>query len=282
MHCDGRTVTQMATVGGFVAPGFERVAEVMANGATVSWAMANAGGTGSGLRRRGRCLLRLRRRRVCRRPGPGSAGDDRPWDETTRGVIMSSTKGMTAVCAHVLEDRGELDLDAPVVRYWPEFGQAGKERPPCASSSAISRARSGCPAPIALLGWDGTGWDDTRPSRPGWPRASRPGNRGPATAITASPSAGWSASWCGGSAGAAWAGSSKTEVAGPLGATCSIGTPAAEVGSVATVLEFPVKPGQEGALTAIDPTSKSGRSVLAGAHGSLFADEDGRPVSPTS
>jgi CubicO group peptidase (beta-lactamase class C family) len=38
-----------------------------------------------------------------------------------------------------------------------------------------------------------------------------------------------------------------------------------------------VKPGQEGALAAIDPASKSGRSVLAGAHGSLFADEDGRP-----
>jgi CubicO group peptidase (beta-lactamase class C family) len=38
-----------------------------------------------------------------------------------------------------------------------------------------------------------------------------------------------------------------------------------------------VKAGQEGALAAIDPASKSGRSVLAGAHGSLFADEEGRP-----
>jgi CubicO group peptidase (beta-lactamase class C family) len=58
---------------------------------------------------------------------------------------------------------------------------------------------------------------------------------------------------------------------------CSIGTPADRLGSVATVIDFPVKPGKESALRAIDPESKSGRSVLAGAHGSLFADERGRP-----
>ena len=39
----------------------------------------------------------------------------------------------------------------------------------------------------------------------------------------------------------------------------------------------PCKPGKESALRAIDPESRSGRSVLAGAHGSLFADEEGRP-----
>ena len=39
-----------------------------------------------------------------------------------------------------------------------------------------------------------------------------------------------------------------------------------------------MKPGKEGALRAIDPESKAGRSVLAGAHGSLFADEAGRPT----
>ncbi len=42
-------------------------------------------------------------------------------------------------------------------------------------------------------------------------------------------------------------------------------------------MEFPVRPGKESALRAIDPASRSGRSVLAGAHGSLFADEEGRP-----
>ena len=37
------------------------------------------------------------------------------------------TKTMTALCALILADRGELDLDAPVAHYWPEFAAAGKE-----------------------------------------------------------------------------------------------------------------------------------------------------------
>ena len=34
---------------------------------------------------------------------------------------------MTFLCALMLADRGELDLYAPVVNYWPEYGQQGKE-----------------------------------------------------------------------------------------------------------------------------------------------------------
>ena len=49
-----------------------------------------------------------------------------PWLEDTIVNVFSTTKGMTAICAHRLIQRGELDLDAPVVRYWPEFGAAGK------------------------------------------------------------------------------------------------------------------------------------------------------------
>ena len=71
----------------------------------------------------------------------------------------------------------------------------------------------------------------------------------------------------------------EAEVAAPLGVAgaISIGTPASELPSVASVMEFPVKPGTQSALRAIDPESKSGRSVLAGAHGSMFADELGQP-----
>lgn len=50
-----------------------------------------------------------------------------PWGQDTVSVVFSSTKGATALCAHILAARGLLDLDAPVVRYWPEFGQAGKD-----------------------------------------------------------------------------------------------------------------------------------------------------------
>ncbi len=51
----------------------------------------------------------------------------RVWDEDTIALVASTTKGAVAICAHLLVQRGELDLDAPVVEYWPEFRAAGKE-----------------------------------------------------------------------------------------------------------------------------------------------------------
>ncbi len=55
---------------------------------------------------------------------------NRPWRRNTIVQVASTTKGATAICAHMLVQRGELDLDAPVARYWPEFGAAGKEQIP--------------------------------------------------------------------------------------------------------------------------------------------------------
>jgi len=52
---------------------------------------------------------------------------NRPWDKDTIVQVASTTKGAAAICAHLLVQRGELDLDAPVVRYWPEFGSGGKD-----------------------------------------------------------------------------------------------------------------------------------------------------------
>jgi CubicO group peptidase (beta-lactamase class C family) len=53
--------------------------------------------------------------------------DGEAWDRDTVSIIFSSTKGAMALCAHMLADRGQLDLNAPIVKYWPEFGQNGKE-----------------------------------------------------------------------------------------------------------------------------------------------------------
>ena len=52
----------------------------------------------------------------------------RAWERDTIVNVFSTTKTMTALCALMLADRGELDLHAPVARYWPEFAAAGKER----------------------------------------------------------------------------------------------------------------------------------------------------------
>lgn len=53
-----------------------------------------------------------------------------PWVEDTIIVVFSTTKGATAICANRLAQEGRLDVNAPVVDYWPEFGQAGKESIP--------------------------------------------------------------------------------------------------------------------------------------------------------
>jgi CubicO group peptidase (beta-lactamase class C family) len=62
--------------------------------------------------------------------GLADSESKRPWNEDTVALVASTTKGATAICAHMLVQRGQLDLDAPVVKYWPEFGANGKDRIP--------------------------------------------------------------------------------------------------------------------------------------------------------
>jgi len=51
----------------------------------------------------------------------------RPWEMDTILTVYSTTKTMTSLTALLLADRGEMDFDAPVARYWPEFAANGKE-----------------------------------------------------------------------------------------------------------------------------------------------------------
>lgn len=51
----------------------------------------------------------------------------RPWQYDTIVSTFSVSKAVVSTMGHMLIDRGEIDLDAPVARYWPEFGQNGKE-----------------------------------------------------------------------------------------------------------------------------------------------------------
>lgn len=53
------------------------------------------------------------------------AGD--PWEEDTISISFSTTKGVASTLLHLHADRGLIDYDAPVSRYWPEFAEAGKE-----------------------------------------------------------------------------------------------------------------------------------------------------------
>jgi len=50
-----------------------------------------------------------------------------PWDEHTITNVWSSTKTVTSLAALMLVDRGQLDVDAPIAKYWPEFAAGGKQ-----------------------------------------------------------------------------------------------------------------------------------------------------------
>ena len=58
--------------------------------------------------------------------GYADAAKARPWQSDTLVQVYSTTKIMVVVCILKLIDEGLIELDAPVARYWPEFGQAGK------------------------------------------------------------------------------------------------------------------------------------------------------------
>jgi CubicO group peptidase (beta-lactamase class C family) len=75
--------------------------------------------------------------------GVADARTGRPWTEHTPALIFSSTKGILAVCAYLLVQRGELELDVPVARYWPEFAGNGKADIPV---RMLLNHRAGLPA----------------------------------------------------------------------------------------------------------------------------------------
>jgi CubicO group peptidase (beta-lactamase class C family) len=73
-----------------------------------------------------------------------------PWERDTIVNVFSTTKPMTALCALILADRGELDFHAPVARYWPEFSEAGKDRIEVRHLLGHTAGLSGWQEPVAL------------------------------------------------------------------------------------------------------------------------------------
>src|SRR5579859_168063 len=52
---------------------------------------------------------------------------EREWQRDTLVCMMSVSKGITGLAFNILVNRGLIDINAPVARYWPEFAQNGKE-----------------------------------------------------------------------------------------------------------------------------------------------------------
>ncbi|MEM9621987.1 MAG: serine hydrolase domain-containing protein [Pseudomonadota bacterium] len=109
--------TPMGDIQGTYQPEFARVAEVFAD----NFAQHGEVGAAVSITIEGASVVDLW----------GGTRDQRsndPWAEDTVCVVFSSTKGAVALAAHTLISAGELDVHAPVRKYWPEFAVNGKEQ----------------------------------------------------------------------------------------------------------------------------------------------------------
>ncbi|MEH0512510.1 serine hydrolase [Streptomyces sp. B21-106] len=104
-------------VSGAVAEGFEPVREAFAR----NFEALGDRGAAVSVYRDGRKVVDLW-------GGTKDVDGTAPWERGTAQIVRSATKGVVAAGLLLLHQRGELDLDAPVGTYWPEYKAAGKER----------------------------------------------------------------------------------------------------------------------------------------------------------
>jgi CubicO group peptidase (beta-lactamase class C family) len=158
----------------------------------------------------------------------------RPWARDTIVNVYSTTKTVTALTALMLADRGEIDFDAPVARYWPEFAANGKDRVKVSHLMSHSAGLSGWKQKISkedLYDWD-KATALLAAQAPYW----EPGSASGYHALTQGYLVGEVIRRVSGrSVGAVF----REEIAGPLGADFWIGLPASEDGRVADLIPPP-------------------------------------------
>ena len=89
--------------------------------------------------------------------GHADAEKTRAWERDSIVNVYSTTKTMTALTALLIADRGDLDFDAPVAKYWPEFAANGKADIKVSHVMSHSAGLSGWKEPITktdLYDWD--------------------------------------------------------------------------------------------------------------------------------
>ena len=136
-----------AEIHGSVDDGFESVADAFRTN------FAEHGDIGAAV-----CVYHRGRPVVDLWGGDADRAAGRGWEQDTIQLVFSTTKGMAATCVHLLVERGELVLDAPVATYWPEFAASGKADIPLRwvlSHEAGLAAVTGEVTMDDVLGWDG-------------------------------------------------------------------------------------------------------------------------------
>ncbi len=179
--------------------------------------------------------------------------DDEPetaWERDTIVNVYSTTKTMAAISCLMLADRGEIDLFAPIARYWPEFAAAGKREITLAHVLSHTAGLSGWEEPVTLD--DLYDWERVTSllaaQAPWW----EPGTASGYHAVTQGYLEGEVVRRVTGTTiGSFFA----KEIAGPLGADFHIGTPAEHDARIAHVIPPPPLD-----IAGIDPTSVAART----------------------
>ncbi|MEW1645141.1 serine hydrolase domain-containing protein [Streptomyces sp. NPDC091219] len=172
--------------------------------------------------------------------GWADAAGTRPWERDTLVNVWSTTKGPVALCAHILADRGALDLDAPVAAYWPGFAAAGKENVLVRHLLSHRAGLAGLREPHSLAqlyDWEVT-TERLAATEPWW----EPGTRSGYHALTYGFLVGEVVRRVSGLLPSAFL---EREVTGPLGIDFTIGLPEKEAGRAAELVHPPAASASE-------------------------------------
>jgi len=176
-----------------------------------------------------------------------------PWAEHTITNVWSSTKTVTSLAALMLVDRGELDVDAPVARYWPEFAANGKQDVLVRHVMSYSSGVSGLDQPAVvedLYDWE-KATSRMAAQAPWW----EPGTASGYHALNYGHLVGELVRRISGKTLKQFV---AEEIAGPLGADFQIGAAERDWERVAPVVPPPPLPID---LAALDPTSPAVRTM---------------------
>ncbi len=190
--------------------------------------------------------------------GFANAAQTRPWRRDTIANVYSTTKGVTALCALRLAERGALDLDAPVARYWPEFAANGKGAIPVrwllTHQAGLAAVREPLPDE-ALFDWRAV-CDALAAQAPWW----EPGTKHGYHAMTFGHLVGEVVRRVDGRSLGNYF---REELAQPLGLDFHVGVPEPALARCAEMLPTPVAPGEKDALATFSAAGSA--SVTAAA-----------------
>lgn len=211
---------------GFVAPGFEPVREAFA----ANFEAGLEAGSSFAAMLEGKPVVDIW-------AGVRDAGKGLPWEKDTVACVFSTTKATVALACAMLVDRGLLEYEQPVAKYWPEFAQQGKER---ITVEQLLSHQAGLPGVTNRQLPDYYNWDAVTEAlaaeKPWW----EPGTANGYHAITFGHLNGELVRRI---TGKPFDQFLREEIAGPLGADFQVAVPASEDSRIATMIAPPALTG---------------------------------------